>query len=89
MIKLDRVEHEIYHLSPYPYDRFMSIFSGADRFQVSTQTDYDRSEESVQTETVPQNSKWTQKPPTWSTTSSSCDIRIVRQVMGQNGRRKC
>ncbi|CAL8146523.1 unnamed protein product [Orchesella dallaii] len=80
MIKLDRVQVELLNLVPYQYERFMAVFSGADRLQqASTQTDVEKCEESAQTESIDQISKWTQKPPTWSTTNSSCDIRIVRQ----------
>lgn len=79
MIKLDRVQTDIFHLAPYQYERFMAVFSGTDRLQTSTQTEQNKSEESMQTDPIEQTAKWTQKPPTWSTTSSSCDIRIVRQ----------
>ncbi len=34
MIKLDRVQVDIFHLAPYQYERFMTVFSGADRLQV-------------------------------------------------------
>lgn len=79
MIRLDRVQVEIFHLRPYQYDRFMTMFSGNGRLQSSTQTENDKSDESAQTEPIEKTARWTQKPPTWSTTSSSCDIRIVRQ----------